>query len=133
MAMLVVVAVIPVGLIARHFRSGADVESLLGFLATYTGDTLWPIMFYFIGRLIWPKCSPMTLFVGTLALTLGIEFLQLWKPPLLQWLRAQPISGFILGSTFIWSDIVCCTVGAIIAVMIDLAMRFAIRPIETTT
>ena len=122
LAAFVVVAVIPLGLVSRSFRSAADVETAIGFLATYAGDTLWPIMFYFIGRFLLPRCSWVTLFVGTLALTVGIEYLQLWKPPLLQWLRAQPISGFMLGSTFIWSDVVCCSVGTVIAALVDLAM-----------
>ena len=120
-AAFVIVAVIPAGLISRHFRHGASTETLLGFLATYAGDTLWPIMFYFLGKLILPKCSCTKLFIFSVVLTLGIEFGQLWKPPLLQWLREQPISGFLLGNTFLWSDVACCLVGAVIAALIDIS------------
>ena len=126
-AAFVIVAVIPAGLISRHFRSSAASHTPTGFLTTYSGDTLWPIMFYFFGRFLLPKSSYRTLFIATIALTLGIEFGQLWKPPVLQWLREQPISGFLLGNTFLWSDVACCVLGAIIAVLIDLTFAAMLR------
>ena len=54
-AVLVVMVVIPIGLFARSHRAGADSSSLPGFLATYLGDTLWPIMFYFAARFCFPN------------------------------------------------------------------------------
>lgn len=105
-------AVIAVGLLARSFRDGADPGTLFGFLATYLGDVLWPIMFFLIGRLLFPKVSTWKLLLGTLALTLSIEFAQLWHPPFLEWLRAKTITGFLLGHTFLWSDVVCLFVGS---------------------
>ena len=107
----IVALVIPLGLFARSHRAGATLETFEGFLATYTGDTLWPVMFYFLGRFAWPGARHRTLVLAVLVITLGLEFGQLWKPPILQFLRAQPISGFILGNRFIWSDVVCCVVG----------------------
>jgi len=125
LAGLVVATVIPIGLIARSFRSGASTETILGFAATYLGDTLWPMMFYFIGRFLFPTALCRRLFFFVLALTLTIEFGQLWKPPLLQWLRQQPISGFLLGNSFVWSDVICCTIGAVAAVVIDAILQAA--------
>jgi len=119
-AVAVVLIVIPIGLFARSHRAGADGSTWDGFLATYTGDTLWPIMFYFMGRFVWPTASCTVLFAGTVVLTLAIEFGQLWQPDWLQWLRAQPVIGFLLGNSFIWSDVVCCLIGAGIAVGLDL-------------
>lgn len=110
-AVLIIACVIPIGLLARSYRADADSATFVGFLATYLGDTLWPIMFYFIGRCILPKATALTLVTTTLAITLTLEFGQLWQPPALQWLRQQPIIGFILGNHFIWSDVVCCLVG----------------------
>ena len=116
----IVALVIPIGLVARSYRGGASLDSLSGFLATYTGDTLWPVMFYFLGRLVFPRASSGRLFFAALAITLTLEFGQLWKPAPLQWLRQQPISGFVLGNQFIWSDVVCCIVGSIFALITDL-------------
>ena len=126
-SLLVVMAVIPVGLFARSMRADADPGTFTGFLATYTGDTLWPVMFYFIGRFIWPRLGFRWLLAGVLMLTLTLEFGQLWQPTWLQWLRRQPVSGFLLGNTFLWSDVVCCLVGSLLAVLLDWATENILR------
>ena len=118
----IIALVIPIGLLARTHRSAASLETLNGFLATYTGDTLWPILFYFLGRLAFTRASSIRLFLTALAITLTLEFGQLWKPAILQWLRQQPISGFILGNHFIWSDVACCIVGSVLALIADLTI-----------
>ena len=120
---LVVLVVIPIGLFARAHRAGADPATLLGFLSVYTGDTLWPIMFYFMAKFCSPQSRIISLLVFVLGLTLTLEFGQLVRSPTLDWLRKQPGIGFVLGSTFIWSDVICCTVGAAIAVAFDVVGR----------
>ena len=119
LAACVILLVIPVGLFARSHRAGAVPATLFGFLATYTGDTLWPIMFFFIGRIFFPTADRWAIAVFTLLLTLSLEFGQLWQPPLLQWLREQPVIGFMLGNSFLWSDFACLLVGCVIAISID--------------
>ncbi len=118
-AALAVLLVIPVGLFARSQRAGADPASVPGFLATYAGDTLWPILFFFLGRFACPRTGRWRLAAVTLGLTLALEFGQLWQPPYLQWLRQQPGIGFILGNYFVWSDVACLLVGTALAVIVD--------------
>ena len=119
LAVLVVMVVIPIGLFARSHRAGADSSSLPGFLATYLGDTLWPIMFYFAARFCFPNARVVSILLFVLALTLTLEFSQLWKSPLLVYLRAKPGIGFVLGNSFVWSDVVCCLVGSLLAMAFD--------------
>ena len=119
LAALVVLLVIPVGLFARSQRAGADPSTLSGFLSTYTGDVLWPVMFFFIGRFVLPLANRWPLAAFTLALTLTIEFSQLWHPAALEWLRKQPVIGFLLGNSFLWSDVACLLAGGSIAVLMD--------------
>jgi hypothetical protein len=116
---VVLLLAIPVGLFARSHRAGADPVTLSGFLSTYTGDTLWPVLFFFIGRWVFPLANRASLAAFTLALTLTIEFNQLWQPAILQSLRAQPVIGFLLGNKFIWSDVACLLVGTCVAVLLD--------------
>lgn len=118
-AALVVLLVIPIGLFARSHRVGADPATAPGFFATYTGDTLWPILFFFFGRFARPRTDRWRLAAAVLTLTLMLEFGQLWQPPFLQWLRQQPGIGFILGNFFVWSDVACLLVGTGIAVIVD--------------
>jgi len=119
-AIVIVLIVIPIGLFARSHRADADPSTWLGFLATYTGDTLWPIMFYFFGRFCFPNARVVSLLTFVLVLTLTLEFGQLWQPPWLQYWRRQPGIGFVLGNSFIWSDVICCVVGAGVAAIVDL-------------
>ena len=119
LAAFVVLLVIPVGLFARSHRAGADPATLPGFLATYAGDTLWPILFFFLGRFAFPQTARWRLAAAVLTLTLALEFGQLWQPPFLQWLRQQPGIGFILGNYFVWSDVACLLIGTAIAVIVD--------------
>ena len=76
-------------------------------------------MFYFIGRFGFPTASRRSLVITTLLITLTLEFGQLWNTPTLNWLRHQPVIGFILGNRFIWSDVVCCLVGTFFALLLD--------------
>ncbi len=120
LAVIVISTVIPLGLFARSHRSGTDPSTLPGFLAAYAGDTLWPIMFYFAGMLLLSGASRVMLAIFALSITLTLEFGQLWNPPLLLWLRQQPIIGFVLGNSFVWSDVWCCAIGTFSALLIDL-------------
>ena len=117
------VVVIASGLVARLQRASADPTTIGGFVATYLGDTLWPVMFFLIGRLCFPNAHRGKLLSGTLLLTLSIEFSQLWKPPTLEWLRTLPAIGFALGNSFIWSDVVCIIVGSAVALLLDVVIR----------
>jgi len=126
-AALVVLLVIPVGLLARSHRAGADPATLSGFLSTYTGDTLWPILFFFLGRFAFPAANRRRIAAVVLTLTLGLEFGQLRQPEFLQWLRRQPILGFMLGNTFVWSDVACLLVGSVLAVLIDAILSVSLK------
>lgn len=122
-AIVIVLLVVPLGLFARSQRSGADPGTLTGFLATYAGDALWPILFYFLARLAFPTGSGRAIFVGVLVFTLGLEFLQLVRLEPLITLRKLPVLGFLLGNTFVWSDVVCLAIGSLVAVAIDFWLR----------
>jgi len=51
-----------------------------------------------------PSSRPRAIALGVLAATCILEFLQLWHPPLLQWLRSFFLGRAILGSYFDWMD-----------------------------
>ena len=118
-AFAVVLLVIPIGLVARSHRPEADPTTPIGFLATYAGDTLWPIMFYFAAQFCFPAAKTISILIFVLALTLTLEFSQLWELPLLVYLRSKPGIGFLLGNCFIWSDVACCLIGSLLAWAID--------------
>lgn len=119
--------VIAVGLIARRFRATADPTTVVGFLATYTGDTLWAVMFLLIARLIWPARPTWQIATSILVFTLTIEFSQLSGTPMIESLRSIPVIRFLLGNTFLWTDVICLLVGAAVGVTLDWAVRKCVK------
>lgn len=106
--------IIPVG-----FASRARPELFSPFLAEYLGDPLWTAMIYFGLCLIFPKTSILKLFFVTLSFCYFIEITQLCQAPWLNAIRSNLIGALILGHGFMWSDIICYTVGALFAAAVD--------------
>lgn len=74
----IALSVIPIGLIARSIRNGADATTLPGFIATYLADTLWAVMFFFLFAATFIRGSTWRLCLLTLGFTVGIEASQLY-------------------------------------------------------
>ena len=49
----------------------------------------------------------------------GIEISQLYHAPWIDSIRATTLGGLILGFGFLWSDLICYTVGIVIGAIID--------------
>ncbi|MBD3879661.1 MAG: DUF2809 domain-containing protein, partial [Quinella sp. 1Q5] len=56
-----------------------------------------------------------------------IELSQLWHPPFLEALRATTVGGLVLGYGFLWSDLVCYTVGAFVCALAETIVRKALH------
>ncbi|MEO5930514.1 MAG: DUF2809 domain-containing protein [Candidatus Kapaibacterium sp.] len=121
---LITLAVIPLGLGSRRYGG-----YLPAFIAAYAGDTLWTVMFYFIMVSLAPRLPVRRAAAIALAASYAIEILQLYHAPWIDSIRATTIGGLALGFTFLWSDLLCYTVGVLIAVAVDITVRrlFATR------
>lgn len=112
--LILIIIVIVLGLISR--------SSLLlpSFISKYAGDTLYALMLYFGLGFIQPKDSILK--VSLLALTLSylIEISQLYQSAWINLVRDNRFGGLILGHGFLWSDIVCYTVGVLIGLTLEL-------------
>ncbi|XAM00997.1 DUF2809 domain-containing protein [Phycisphaeraceae bacterium D3-23] len=111
----VAVAAVPIGLIARSFRTGADASTPVGFVATYLGDVLWAVLFFFVFAGVLPRWRTGALAGLTLGVTVGIELSQLYHGEPLATLRGFGPTRFLLGTNFLWSDVLCLVVGTAIA------------------
>ena len=107
------VSVLLLGLLSRRFSDG------LPFVRAYVGDALWALMVFF-GLAILLNRKP-TQTVGLLALlfSFGIEFGQLYHAPWIDAVRATRLGGLVLGYSFVWSDLLCYSVGIAVGVIID--------------
>jgi hypothetical protein len=115
-ALLVVIVVI-LGLASRRYR-----EALPPFVAAYAGDTLWANMVFWLFAIVMPRSRTMAIAAAALAFAYAIEISQLYHALWIDSIRATTIGGLVLGSDFVWSDLVCYTVGVVAGAVLDLLM-----------
>jgi ABC-type Fe3+-siderophore transport system permease subunit len=105
---LVVITII-IGLLSRHFS----------FIPLFIGDILWALMVYFIVRFLFVRKPVKFIVTGSLLFCYLIEFSQLYKAPWINELRHTLFGRLVLGEGFLWSDLLCYTVGVVIGVWVN--------------
>jgi len=108
----------------RHFVSLAAIVpigfySKLGYHGPASGwvhNSLGGVFYVILWCLVFSFCLPAVrtsrIVIGVLAATCGLEFLQAWHPPLLEFLRSFFLGRTILGSSFDWFDFPYYFIGA---------------------
>ena len=103
---LLILAVIPLGLFSR-----SQTAAVFPFFHIYGGDTLYSVLVFLLLAWCFNKTGTVKLALSALFISYGVEFLQLYQAPWIQNIRATKLGGLILGFGFLWSDIICYTVG----------------------
>ena len=106
---ILIILTIIVGLLSRHFT----------FIPLFIGDILWATMVYFICRLLFIDNKIKFVVLVSLLFCFGIEFSQLYKAPWIDNLRHTLFGRLVLGDTFLWSDLLCYTVGIVFGVIVE--------------
>jgi hypothetical protein len=99
----------PIGFLSKFYRGPAHLwvnNSLCG--------VFYEIFWCLVLALFFRRIRPLMIALLVLIVTCSLEFLQLWHPPLLEWLRASFIGRTILGNSFSWSDFPYYFIGAFI-------------------
>jgi hypothetical protein len=119
---LIYLTLIPITVVAA-FATRFGMPWIPGFVAEYGGDTLWALMVFMVLRVIAPRQSPVR--AATIALTISYlcELSQLYHAPWIEAIRSYRLGGLLLGYGFLWSDLVCYTVGVLAGTMIEIALR----------
>ncbi|MFY2556784.1 DUF2809 domain-containing protein [Corallococcus terminator] len=115
--------VIPLGLASR--RRSLPWPS---FFATYAGDTLWALLVFLLLRFLAPRRSALAVAAVALAFSFGIEFSQGYHAPWLDAARRTLPGRLVLGAGFLWSDLVCYSVGVLLGLGLDTALLTRRRP-----
>lgn len=102
------------GLLSRKFMA-----YLPDLIAPYLGDMLWATMVYFGFRFLFPKTKTEICFLIAIIFSFGIEISQLYQAQWINNLRATTLGALILGHGFLWSDLICYTIGVFIGCFID--------------
>lgn len=102
------------GLASRRYP-----DSFPAFIARYAGDTLWAAMVFWMLALARRRARTLPLAASALAIAFAVECSQLYHAAWIDSIRRTVIGALVLGSGFLWSDLVCYTVGVGIAAALD--------------
>lgn len=104
---------IALGIALRTFTA-----SLPMLIANYLPDVVWACALYcFIGMVL----AKSPLWHGPIALVIAfaIEFLQRYQATWIVNLRSSIIGQYLLGTGFLWSDLICYAVGIAVCFAVD--------------
>ena len=99
--LILVISTIAIGILSRHING----------IPLFIGDILWGLMVYFIMRFLLINLKIKWAIIASLVFSYGIEFSQLYQAPWINNIRHTVIGGLVLGYSFLWSDMLCYTVG----------------------
>lgn len=115
-ALLIVITVV-LGLATRRYPA-----KLPTFVAAYAGDTLWAAMVFWCLALLARRQTTAILAISTVMIAFAVECSQLYHATWIDTVRGTRLGALALGSGFLWSDLACYAVGAVIAAALDLVM-----------
>ena len=101
--------------IATGLLSRSSLIPPSSFIGTYAGDTLWAMAVFWSLAILSP-CSPTwKLATVSLFIAFTVEASQLYRAPWIDDLRSIRLVALVLGSGFLWSDLLCYATGIVIA------------------
>jgi len=116
------IATMLLGLASRRYRA-----QLPSFVGEYSGDTLWALMSFLVVSLMLAG-RPLVRRAGiSMSLCIAVEFSQLYHAPWIDSIRDTTLGGLILGFGFLWTDLVCYSVGIATGVLAELGLARVAR------
>jgi len=106
---ILIILTIIAGLLSRHTAG----------IPLFVGDILWGLMVYFIVRFLFIERKIKWAVIASLIFSYGIEFSQLYQAPWINNIRHTVLGGLVLGYSFLWSDMLCYTIGIGIGILTD--------------
>jgi hypothetical protein len=81
------------------------------FMAEYAGDTLWALVLFLLISTMFAGTSLAVRTATALAIAFLVEISQLYHAPWIDSIRQTRLGGYALGHGFLWTDLICYTVG----------------------
>ena len=115
--LLLTIIVMLLGLLSRK------IEGLPEIISLYSEDILWALMVFLLFAFLFNKKSTIFIISWAIIFSYSIEISQLYHAPWIDSIRNTVLGGLILGFGFLWSDLVCYTIGIIIGIIIDIMIN----------
>jgi len=96
---LLLIVIVPIGFFTK-FYSGPAQDWISNSVGGLLYEIFWCLVLYFL----FPKTRILLLAMIVLLTTCFLEFMQLWHPSFLEYLRSNFIGRTILGNAFNWMD-----------------------------
>lgn len=116
--LLCAIVVMVSGLASRRFRS-----LLPSFLAEYAGDTLWALMLFLLVSTLLAGRPILARAAISLSLAFFVEISQIYHAPWIDSIRQTTLGGLVLGFGFLWTDLICYSVGITIGSLTEWGIR----------
>lgn len=97
--------------IATGLTSRSAAPALPQFVGSYAGDTLWASLVFLILAMAMPNFRAPALAAIACAIAFSVELLQLYQASWLNALRDTLPGRLVLGQGFLFSDLLCYTIG----------------------
>ena len=94
-------------------------DALPEFLATYSGDALWALLVFLGIGFLCPKWPTFAVGLAALVFAFGIELSQLYQADWINGIRATRPGALVLGAGFLWTDLLCYSVGIGVGVALE--------------
>jgi hypothetical protein len=115
--------VVALGLCSRRYAA-----LLPEVLARYAGDTLYATMVFIGFGFLFPQWRSLRVAMVSLIFCYAIELSQLYHAPWIDGLRHTRVGGLVLGFGFLWSDLLCYTLGVMLGLCFETAIsKFTAR------
>lgn len=105
--------------IALGLGSRLYAQYLPAFIASYAGDTLWAVQVFLLVGFLFPISPTLKVAVIALIFAFFIELTQLYHAPWLDNIRHYRLAALVLGYGFLWSDLICYTVGVMLGIVAE--------------
>ena len=115
--LILTIIVMILGLLSRK------ISGLPKIIELYSGDILWALMVFLLFAFLFNKKSTIFIISWAIICSYSTEISQLYHAPWIDAIRNTVLGGLILGFGFLWSDLVCYTIGIIIGIIIDIMIN----------
>ncbi|GAB3892356.1 ribosomal maturation YjgA family protein [Spirosoma agri] len=121
------IIILLMGVVSRRFFGD------IPFVKNYVGDGLWALMVFFGFALLIARWPIRVVALAALLFSFSIEVSQLYHAPWIDSVRATRLGGLVLGFRFVWSDLLCYSLGVAVGMLIDkhiIPVQFRFRTAE---
>jgi hypothetical protein len=110
---LILLILVPLGLSTKFYHGPGNT-----WVQLYAGDIFYPMFWFFIGMLLFPRTHPVTMSIFIFFFSTAVEFSQLLNGGVLTLLRRSFLGRTLVGTSFVWLDILYYLIGSLLALLL---------------